>query len=64
MKLLDARGSQAGKYAVTVQGSQGVQVGDHNTQVNTFGTATASRDAYLAGRDIITTRPGSPPQTS
>jgi hypothetical protein len=45
MKLLDARGSQAGKYTVTVQDSQGVQV-------NTFGTAAASRDSYLAGRDI------------
>jgi hypothetical protein len=43
MKLLDARGTQAGKYAVTVQGSQGVQVGDHNTQVNAFGAAAAGR---------------------
>jgi hypothetical protein len=37
MQLLDARGTQAGKYVVTVRDSQGVQIGDHNTQVNTFG---------------------------
>jgi uncharacterized protein YfaP (DUF2135 family) len=37
MSLVDAAGSQSGKYAVTVSGSQGVQVGDHNTQTNTFG---------------------------
>jgi hypothetical protein len=39
MALADAAGSQAGKYAVQVHGGQGVQVGDHNTQDNTFGTA-------------------------
>ena len=38
MSLLDEAGSRSGKYAVTVLGSQGVQVGDHNTQTNTFGT--------------------------
>jgi hypothetical protein len=37
MNLVDEAGSAAGKYAVTVRGSQGVQVGDHNTQTNTFG---------------------------
>jgi hypothetical protein len=37
MQLLDAPGMAAGKYAVTVQNSAGVQVGDHNTQVNHFG---------------------------
>jgi len=37
MGLVDAAGSQAGKYAVVVQGSQGVQVGDRNVQHNTFG---------------------------
>jgi hypothetical protein len=37
MKLIDESGSRAGKYAVQIQGSQGVQVGDHNTQTNTFG---------------------------
>jgi hypothetical protein len=52
MKLLDARGTHAGKYAVTVQDSPSVQVGDHNSQVNTFGMAIAGRDAYLAGRDL------------
>ncbi len=37
MRLVDQAGSQSGKYAVTVRDSQGVQVGDHNTQTNTFG---------------------------
>jgi RIP homotypic interaction motif len=37
MNLLDEAGSQSGKYLVAVHGSQGVQVGDHNTQTNTFG---------------------------
>jgi hypothetical protein len=37
MELVDAAGARAGKYAVTITGSQGVQVGDHNTQVNRFG---------------------------
>jgi len=56
MKLLDAQGTRAGKYAVTVPDSPGVQVGDHNTQVNTFGPPATGRDAYLADRDI-TIRP-------
>lgn len=37
MQLADAGGTAAGKYQVVVHGSQGVQVGDHNTQHNTFG---------------------------
>ena len=37
MSLVDEAGSRSGKYAVTVRDSQGVQVGDHNTQANTFG---------------------------
>ena len=37
MRLVDAAGSAAGKYQVVVHGSHGVQVGDHNTQHNTFG---------------------------
>lgn len=37
MNLVDEMGSRAGKYLVQAQGSQGVQVGDHNTQHNTFG---------------------------
>jgi hypothetical protein len=36
MEFLDAAGSRAGKYAVGVHGSRGVQVGDQNTQTNTF----------------------------
>jgi hypothetical protein len=41
MNLVDEAGSRAGKYAVTVRDSQGVQVGDHNTQTNTFGPRPA-----------------------
>ena len=41
MELLDAEGSQDGKYRVAVSGSQGVQVGDRNTQTNTFGPGPA-----------------------
>ncbi|MGH3171166.1 MAG: hypothetical protein ACRDN0_35525 [Trebonia sp.] len=41
MELLDAAGARAGKYSVVVTGSQGVQVGDHNTQTNTFGPGPA-----------------------
>ncbi len=37
MSLIDETGSRAGKYMVQVQGAQGVQIGDHNTQRNTFG---------------------------
>lgn len=40
MALVDAAGSAAGKYQVVVHGSQGVQIGDHNTQHNTFGPAS------------------------
>jgi hypothetical protein len=37
MELVDATGTAAGKYDVTISGSQGIQVGDHNVQVNRFG---------------------------
>jgi hypothetical protein len=36
MSLVDEAGSRSGKYAVAIRDSQGVQVGDHNTQTNTF----------------------------
>jgi hypothetical protein len=36
MALVDEAGSKAGKYTVDLRGAQGVQVGDHNTQHNTF----------------------------
>jgi hypothetical protein len=36
MRLIDAEGTQAGKYEVDVDCSQGVQIGDHNVQHNTF----------------------------
>lgn len=37
MELVDTAGARAGKYNVTIKDSQGVQVGDHNIQVNRFG---------------------------
>jgi hypothetical protein len=37
LELADAVGAAEGKYQVTVSGSQGTQVGDHNVQVNRFG---------------------------
>lgn len=37
MELADAAGTAAGKYNVTIMDSRGVQVGDHNIQVNRFG---------------------------
>jgi hypothetical protein len=40
MSLVDAAGAQSGKYTVTVEGSQGVQVGDRNSQTNTFRPGT------------------------
>jgi hypothetical protein len=43
MALVDPQGSQAGKYMVNVSGSQGVQVGDHNTQHNTYRQPPSSR---------------------
>lgn len=36
MKQMDAEGVGAGKYNVSIQNGQGVQVGDGNTQTNTF----------------------------
>lgn len=41
MSLLDQAGSRSGKYVVSVRDAQGVQVGDHNTQTNTFGPGPA-----------------------
>jgi hypothetical protein len=43
MQLIDVRGSQAGKYVVDSQASQGVQVGDNNTQINNFGPSSNRR---------------------
>jgi hypothetical protein len=51
MELIDQPGAKSGKYNVTMRDSQGVQIGDGNTQVNHFGV-TAGRDAYYAGRDM------------
>jgi len=37
MELLDSEGSATGNYQVNVRDSQGVQIGDHGIQTNTFG---------------------------
>ena len=44
---------------VSIKNSAGVQVGDHNTQVNNYGGVTAGHDAYVAGRDMTITRASS-----
>jgi hypothetical protein len=36
MELVDQKGAKSGKYNVTITGSQGIQVGDGNLQINTF----------------------------
>ena len=36
MRLADPAGASAGKYNVNLAGAQGVQVGDHNRQMNVF----------------------------
>jgi len=41
MSLVDEAGSRSGKYLVAVHGSQGMQIGDHNTQTNAFGPRPA-----------------------
>lgn len=37
MELLDSTGAATGRYQVDARGAQGVQIGDHGTQTNTFG---------------------------
>lgn len=36
LSLIDPGGARSGKYYVSIQGGQGIQVGDGNTQTNTF----------------------------
>jgi len=36
MRLIDLDGATTGKYRVDIRDAKGVQVGDHNTQTNTF----------------------------
>jgi hypothetical protein len=43
MKLTDADGQKEGKFNVQVLGGQGVQIGDHGTQHNSFGVQASSR---------------------
>ena len=49
MQLIDAAGSQAGKYDVDTRGSHGVQIGDGNVQNNTFMPAPAQPDPGAGG---------------
>jgi hypothetical protein len=42
MKLADEAGFRRGKYSVYACDSQGIQIGDHNVQHNTFGVPPAS----------------------
>jgi hypothetical protein len=58
MQLVDPEGTGARKYAVTIQNSTGVQVGDHNSQVNNFGGTVAGRDSYRADRDMTVYKTG------
>ena len=45
--------SSAGESRVGIAGSEGVQVGNSNTQVNTYIDAyAAGRDSFVAGRDV------------
>jgi hypothetical protein len=56
MKILDSPGTAVGKYNVSMQGVQGVQIGDYSSQVNYFGSGqhvNAGRDAYVSRRDIF-----------
>jgi hypothetical protein len=41
MDIVDQAGAKVGKYNVTITGGQGIQVGDGNTQTNTFGAPGA-----------------------
>lgn len=43
MRLIDAEGTQAGKYQVDARGGQGVQIGGYNVQHNTFITPASAR---------------------
>jgi RIP homotypic interaction motif len=43
MALLDTSGSRSGRYVINVTGSQGIQVGDSNTQHNNFGSPPPRR---------------------
>jgi RIP homotypic interaction motif len=36
LDFVGQQGPKSGKYNVTITGSKGVQLGDHNTQTNTF----------------------------
>jgi len=61
LEAADPAGAQVGRYNVKIEQGQGVQVGDHNTQHNTFGPAgdlTAGRDINAASTINVDNRTG------
>ncbi len=50
LRLADEAGYRSGKYNVDARGSQGVQVGDHNTQRNVFGSRAGAGGVDGPGR--------------
>jgi hypothetical protein len=57
MALLDPAGAAQGKYQIDLRGGQGVQVGDGNSQYNTFNTVTPTVTVIPPIAEI---RPGQP----
>jgi hypothetical protein len=55
MALLDAAGTEQGKYRIDLLGGQGVQVGDGNQQFNTINSPT-----YVMAAAAADIRPGQP----
>ena len=53
LHLIDPRAAESGKYHVEIDGVQGLQVGDHNTQTNDFRTSvTASGTRSIAAHTV------------
>lgn len=51
MRLMDADGTRSGKYTVDIRGAKGVQIGERNTQTNTFTTPPSVRPRGLTRRE-------------
>ena len=63
MALVDPAGFSAGKYAVDLRGAQGVQVGDHNKQINTFRTPPPIPSGMSPSAASDNPAPGDPPDS-